>query len=137
MNSVHLTGRLTKDPEVRKSTRGNDCVHFTLAVRRRFHKKDDKDSSEDQQMPKQNADFISCVAWNGIARVIGNNCKKGSRIGITGPLQSRSYETNGTTKYLTEVRVNELDIFDFKEKEELPESDLNGTSVNEEEMDIY
>jgi len=135
MNSVHLTGRLTKDPEVRKSTRGNDCVHFTLAVRRRYYKKEEKEGSDDQQMPKQNADYISCVAWNGIARIIGNNCKKGSRIGITGPLQSRSYESNGTTKYLTEVRVNELDIFDFKEKEE--SADLNGTPVNEEEMDIF
>lgn len=145
MNDVKLIGRLTKDPEVRKSSKGNDCVHFTLAVKRKFRKpkkQDDADVPEEITLPKQDADFINCVAWNGWARSIGKNCKQGSRIGISGPLQSRMFEVDGVKKYIVEVVAKDIDFLDWKDK--TPASDqttsldeFQATPVSEEEMDIY
>ena len=101
MNKVVLVGRLTRDPEVKMTSSQVQFVNFTIAVDRRF-----KDSNGQRQ-----ADFINCVAWRQTATFISSYFHKGSRIGVVGSLQSRSYDGNdGQKKFVTEVIVDEAEF---------------------------
>lgn len=101
MNKVILVGRLTKDPEIKNTASQVPFCNFTIAVDRRF-----KDSNGQRQ-----ADFINCVAWRQTASFIAQYFHKGSRIGVSGSIQSRSYEDNsGQKRYVTEVVVDEAEF---------------------------
>ena len=89
MNSVCLIGRLTKDVQERRTQNGTPVISFTLAVDRR--KKDD------------GADFIPCIAWDKAAETIARYVHKGDMFGVTGYIQTRSYEKDGRRNYATEV----------------------------------
>lgn len=94
MNSVNLTGRITKDPELNKTLSGKDTISFTLAVDRKI-----KDANGNKQ-----TDFISCVAWNQTAVYMSQWVKKGDLLETQGRIQTRNYEDkNGKTVYVTEV----------------------------------
>lgn len=82
INRTVLTGRLTRDPELKSTSSGISVTQFTLAVNRQYTNQDGNRS----------ADFISCVAWRKTAENINKFFKKGSLIGIDGRLQSRSYD---------------------------------------------
>lgn len=106
MNKVLLMGRLTKDPEVKKTQSNLSVCSFSIAVDRRF-----KDSNGNKQ-----ADFINCVAWRTAADVIGNYFHKGSRILVTGSLQSRSYDDQaGNKRTVIEVLIEEVEFVDPKQ----------------------
>ena len=75
MNSVQLTGRLTKDPEVRYGD--SAYCRFTLAV--------------DRQVKEKSADFINCVAFGKTAEFLGKYFTKGKMMGLTGRIQTGSY----------------------------------------------
>ncbi len=99
MNKVVLIGRLTKDPEL-KFTPGNGTAvaTFTLAVDRRF--------SKDGQ---READFIPIVVWGKQAESTANYMSKGKLMGVSGRIQTRSYEAkDGTRRYVTEVIAEEV-----------------------------
>lgn len=105
MNNVNITGRLTKDPEIRKTQNGTSVASFTLACRRRFK----------AQEGQPDADFIRCVAWGKTAELIGNYVKKGSQIGVNGRIQTGSYEgKDGKRVFTTDVVVENLDFLDSK-----------------------
>lgn len=94
INRVILTGRLTKDPELRYTPSGVAVVKFTLAVNRPFT----------NQRGEREADFISCIAWRKTAENVANYLAKGSVAGVDGRLQTRSYEAqDGRRVYVTEV----------------------------------
>lgn len=102
MNKVLLIGRLTNDPNVRY-TEGDEplCVaRFTLAVNRRTK--------------KEEADFISCVAFGKRGEFVQKYLKKGVKIAVCGSLQSGSYEKNGTKFYTTDVIVDECEFAESK-----------------------
>lgn len=106
MNKVILMGRLTKDPEVKKTQSNLSVCSFSIAVDRRF-----KDSNGNKQ-----TDFINCVAWRTAADIIGNYFHKGSRILVTGSLQSRSYDDQaGNKRTVIEVLVEEVEFVDPKQ----------------------
>lgn len=96
-------GRLTKDPEVRY-TQGSDpkCVaRFTLAVDRRF-KKDE-------------ADFIQCAAWGKTGEFAEKYLKKGTKVALSGRIQTGSYtKQDGTKVYTTEVIAEQLEFTETK-----------------------
>ncbi len=101
MNKVVLVGRLTKDPEAKTTSSQVPFTNFTVAVDRRF-----KDPNGQRQ-----ADFINCVAWRQTATFINNYFHKGSKIGIVGSIQTRTYEGNdGQKRYVTEVVVDEAEF---------------------------
>ena len=105
MNKWTGTGRLTRDPEIKNTTTGKAVANFTLAVDRRFKNQDGQ----------KEADFINCQAWGKTAEVLGQYTQKGSRIGIVGRLQVRSYDAQGGTKrWVTEVVVEELEFLESK-----------------------
>ena len=102
INRVVLTGRLTRDLELRRTQSGTSGVSFTLAVDRNFRR---------EGQPE--ADFINCVAWNRQAETMAQYLHRGSLIGVDGRLQTRNYENQqGQRVYVTEVVV---DNFTFLE----------------------
>ena len=105
MNKVVLVGRLTKDPEIKNTSSQVQFCNFTVAVDRRF-----KDQSGQRQ-----ADFINCVAWRQTASFISSYFRKGSKIGIVGSLQSRSFDdNNGQRRYVTEVVADNVEFLSSK-----------------------
>lgn len=116
MNSVVLIGRLTKDPEVRVSQDGGSIARYSLAVDRR--KKD------------AGADFISCVAFGKGAEFAEKYLKKGTKIGVTGRIQTGSYTNkDGQKVYTTDVIV---DTHEFVESKKTETADENGFAQLEE-----
>lgn len=91
MNNCNFVGRLTKDPELKRTAGGISYVDFDLAVDRR-----DKD---------KNTDFIPCTAWRSTADALCTYMSKGSLIEVIGRLESRSYEKDGEkrTRYVINV----------------------------------
>lgn len=105
INSVNLTGRLTKDPELRVSQNNVAVGNFTLAVNRSF---------TDQNGERQ-ADFINCVLFRKTAEIAKQYLSKGSMVGVTGRLQTRNYENKeGQRVYVTEVVVENLAFLETK-----------------------
>ncbi|MGN8855176.1 single-stranded DNA-binding protein [Catenibacterium mitsuokai] len=92
LNRALLVGRLTRDPELRRTSNGKAVTSFNLAVERNF-------KSDDQE-----ADFINCVCWGKIAENTERYCSKGSMVSVDGRIQTRNYENNqGQKIYVTEV----------------------------------
>ncbi|WP_273710686.1 single-stranded DNA-binding protein [Leuconostoc mesenteroides] len=104
MNQVNLTGRLTKDVEVRYTQSGKTVGSGTIAVTRRFKNADGNTDS----------DFIQYVVWGKSAEILSQYTSKGTLVALTGSWQTRSYEKDDGTR----VYVNELNVenFDFLEK---------------------
>ena len=108
MNKVILTGRLTRDPEVRYTQSGIAVCTFTLAVDRRFAKRDANDG-------RPTADFIPIVCWRKLAEICGNNLVRGRRVGVEGSMQVRSYDAqDGSKRYVTEVVADEVEFLDSR-----------------------
>lgn len=106
MNKVILLGRLVRDPEIRYSQGENNlCIaRYTLAVDRRF-KKDGE----------QSADFIQCVAFGKMAEFVEKWFKQGTKIAVTGRIQTGSYTNkDGQKVYTTEVVVEEQEFAESK-----------------------
>ncbi|MCT4420565.1 single-stranded DNA-binding protein [Leuconostoc falkenbergense] len=104
MNQVNLTGRLTKDVEVRYTQSGKAVGSGTIAVTRRFKNAEGNTKS----------DFIQYVVWGKSAETLSQYTSKGTLVALTGSWQTRSYEKDDGTR----VYVNELNVenFDFLEK---------------------
>ena len=84
MNQVVLVGRLTSDPEIRELTDGTYRTTIRIAVSRDYKNLEGNND----------ADFVKCVLWNGIAGATKNYCHKGDLVGIRGKLQSYNFETS-------------------------------------------
>ena len=105
MNSTCLVGRLTKDVELRYTPSNVAVTTFTLAVNRTF-----KNENGDRE-----ADFINCVMWRQQAEKLANWAKKGALIGITGRIQTRSYDNQqGQRVYVTEVVAEIFQLLESK-----------------------
>src|SRR5699024_3540386 len=105
MNNFSGVGRLTRDPELRYTPQGTGVANFTLAIDRPF-----KSESGEQQ-----TDFIRCVAFGKRAETIANYVKKGHRFGITGRVQTGSYQDkDGKTIYTTDIAVNDFTFLESK-----------------------
>lgn len=105
MNKAILVGNLTRDPEQRTTSSGIAVTSFTVAVRRRY-----KDADGNYQ-----ADFINCVAWRSTAEFVAKYFTKGSRIGVVGTIQTRTYDDqNGNKRYVTEVIADEVEFVGSK-----------------------
>ena len=106
INRAVLTGRLTKNIELRSTVTGTSVAPFTLAVARSIVREG-----------QQQADFINCVVWGRLAETMAKYLNKGSLIGVEGRIQTRHYDDDhGTKKYVTEVVV---DNFTLLEKAQL------------------
>ena len=102
MNNVNLTGRLTKDVEVRRTPQGTAVTQFTLAVRR-----------ERRVEGQPEADFVNCVAWQKTAELMGQYLHKGSQIGVEVGLSTGHDENQqGQRVYVTEVVCDRVEFLE-------------------------
>lgn len=118
MNNVSLIGRLTADPELRRTQSGLATTRFSIAVDRRFAK----------QGEERQTDFINIVAWRQTAEFICKYFTKGQRIALTGSIQTGSYTANdGTKRYTFDVVA---DSVEFTEKKQQNGNYGNNSNIN-------
>ncbi|MBJ6130602.1 single-stranded DNA-binding protein [Staphylococcus aureus] len=104
MNTVNLIGNLVADPELKGQN--NNVVNFAIAVQRPFKNK---------QTNEYETDFIRCAAFGKTAEIIANNFNKGNKIGVTGSIQTGSYENNqGQKVFTTDIAVNNITFVERK-----------------------
>lgn len=107
MNKTILSGRICTDIELKTTASNVSVCSFKVAVQRRFKNAEGN----------YDADFPSCVAWRGNAEFISKYFKKGDPIELVGSLQTRTYEKDGQTVYVTEVVVDESGFVVAKKQE--------------------
>lgn len=108
MNNANLVGRLTRPVDLRYTQTGIAYGSFTLAVTRKYKNKDGE----------READFINCVIWKKGAELLANYTQKGSLIGVSGPIQTRSYDNQqGQRVYVTEVLVENFDFLESRKND--------------------
>lgn len=106
MNKVILMGRLTRDPEVRYSQgeKSTAVARFTMAVDRRFKREGE-----------QNADFIGCISFGKSAEFAEKYFRQGTKVLISGRIQTGSYTNkDGNKVYTTDVVVEEQEFAESK-----------------------
>lgn len=119
INNVVLVGRTTKDPELRYTPSNVAVATFSLAVNRTF-----KDANGERE-----TDFINCVIWRHQAENLANWAKKGALIGITGRIQTRSYENQqGQRVYVTEVVAENFQMLESRAAREGSSANQGNTS---------
>lgn len=105
MNKAILMGRLTRDPELKKTANDISVCTFSLAIDRNYKNKDGE----------RQTDFIPVVAWRQQAEFVSKYFSKGQRMLVVGSIQPRSYEDQaGQKKYITEVIAEEVYFTDSK-----------------------
>lgn len=104
MNSCNFVGRLTHDPELKKTSRELSVCTFTIAVNR--------------PRVKDTTDFINCTAWRGSAEYLTKYARKGSLVAVSGILISRNYEDKqGNKRTAFEVVADNVTLCESKPKE--------------------
>ena len=107
MNKVYLIGNLTRDPEVSETPNGITLCRFAIAVNRNY-------SSDGERQ----TDFFNIVVWRGQGENAAKYLKKGSKVGIVGSLQNRSYEDkDGVKRSVTEVIASEVEFLSPKDSD--------------------
>lgn len=108
INRVVMVGRMTRDPELRRTGSGTAVTSFTIALNRNYN------SADGQQ-----ADYIPCVVWNKIAENVAQYCSKGSLVGVEGRLRSRSYDNaQGQRVFVVEVQCDSVQFLETKAQRE-------------------
>lgn len=104
MNLVVLIGRTTRDIELRQSSSGTSIARFTLAVDRRV---------------SEEADFIGCLAFDKTAETLARYAGKGTKIAVTGRIQTGSYDgKDGKKVYTTDVIVEQFEFCESRKAEQ-------------------
>lgn len=110
INQVTLVGRLTKNPDLRITPDGLSVVNITLAVNRHYR----------NQQGEIDADFVQCKLWRKAAENTAKFCQKGSLVGVTGKIQTRSYNNQeGRRIYVTEVVAETIQFLGTKRSEDI------------------
>lgn len=108
LNHIDIMGRLTRDPELRRTASGISCVNFTLAVDRDYSGKDGGEKE---------TDFIDCVAWRSTADFVSKYFTKGRMAVVSGRLQVRKWKNkDGENRYSTEVVADNVYFGDSKKE---------------------
>lgn len=109
LNHIDIMGRLTRDPELRRTGSGISCVSFTLAVDRDYSGKDGGEKE---------TDFIDCVAWRSTADFVSKYFSKGRMAVVSGRLQIRGWtDKEGNKRRSAEVVADNVYFGDSKKEE--------------------
>ncbi len=101
LNRIFLTGRLAADPDVRYTPSGTQVAQFNIAVNRAYKIKDNPEWQEETF-------FVRIIAWSRLAEKVEKNFRKGDLVLVEGRLSIRSYEVDGTKKWVTEIIANDV-----------------------------
>ena len=108
INRVVLVGRLTRDPELRRTGAGNPVCTFTVALDNRLKNADGSKSTS----------FIPCVVFNASAETVSKFARKGMLVGIEGRLNQRSYQkADGSKASVIEVLCDSVQFLEKREVE--------------------
>lgn len=110
MNKIIISGRLTRDPEIKfTQTTNKKVASISVAVRRSYK----------NQQGEYESDFFNCSAFGGQAEFLEKYFKKGQEILLSGRLQNRSWETeSGEKRYATDIIVEEVNFIGSKQTSE-------------------
>lgn len=123
INTVTLVGRLTKDPELRYTPSGVAVARFTLAVNRQYKKEGE-----------QQADFINVVTWRKTAENTANFLRKGSLAGVTGRIQTGSYDgQDGKKVFTVEVVAENVQFLEPKSANNAPNGNGNTNGYQQQQ----
>lgn len=107
MNSVQLTGRLTRDPDLRYTSSQTAVCNITLAV----------DRVRSSQSGEKKADFPRIVFYGKIAETVNQWCQKGMKVAVEGRIQTGSYtDKNGNKVYTTDVVASRIEFLERREE---------------------
>ena len=107
MNKVLLTGRLTRDPEMRSLASGKVVTTFTVA------------SNEFLGAGKEKAEYSPVVTWDRLAEIAGRYLGKGQQVAIEGRLQTRSWDDDkGSRHWKTEIVANHVEMLSGRKKKD-------------------
>ncbi len=116
LNHISIMGRLTRDPELRRTASGTAVASFTVAVERDLKPKEGE----------RETDFIDCVAWRGTGEFVSKYFAKGQMIVVSGRLQIRSWTDNDGNKRRTAEVVADSCYFGESKKAESNEPTQGG-----------
>ena len=122
MNKAILMGRLTRDPDIRYTQGDNPmCIaRYTLAVDRRFNRNNDDGN---------NADFIPCICFGKSAEFVEKYLLKGTKMAVTGRIQTGSYTNrDGVKVYTTEVVIEEQEFAESKNAQSAGSGSTSGNT---------
>lgn len=127
MNKVCLTGRTTKDIELKYNQNNVAITSFTLAVTRKFK----------NQNGEYESDFINCIAYKSTAELLSKYVKKGDLLGIEGRIQTRNYEKDEKRVYVTEVIVDSIDFLQSRKDESKQETTKTENTKQKLSDDVF
>lgn len=115
MNKVFLIGNLTRDPETINTQNGNKISRFDIAVNRRF-----------TQDGEQKADFFRVVSFRNIAEVVEKYLTKGSKVALTGSINTTEWEDkDGNARKGVEIVADEIEFISTKRREDQPKQEAS------------
>lgn len=100
MNKCVLVGNLTRDPEVTSTGNGIKVCKFSIAINRDF-----KNASGEYDV-----DYLNITTWRGLAENCGKFLTKGSKVAVSGSIQTRTYEQDGVKKYATDIVADNVEF---------------------------
>ena len=119
LNQIIIMGRLTRDPELRRTGSGHAVASFTLAVDRDYSSKDDNEKE---------VDFIDCVAWRNTGEFVAKHFTKGRMAVVSGRLQIRNWtDKDGGKRRTAEIVADNVYFGDSKrDSDPAPETSNSG-----------
>lgn len=124
MNKVILIGNLTRDPELSQTSGGIPYCKMSIAVSRAFANADGE----------RQADFFNIVTWRGLAENCHKYLKKGSKVGVSGYLQTRTYEQDGIKKYATDIVAEDVEFLSPKAENESKTNNKNTPQIEDDDL---
>lgn len=107
LNLCQFIGHIGRDPEIRYAKSGTAVANFSIACNNSWK---DKETGEE----KEQTEWIKLVAFGKTAEIIGEHCKKGQQLYVSGAMRTRKYEKDGTDRYITEVVVESFQFLGGK-----------------------
>lgn len=122
INSISLTGRLTRNLELKKTNSGKSVISTNIAV---------------NGIKDDDTQFIDVVFWDKTAETLEKYCNKGSQIGVTGRLTLRSWETkDGQKRTTAEVQVSNLSLLGTKGDTPAKKQDVDPSDIDDKPIDL-
>ncbi|MEG1662527.1 MAG: single-stranded DNA-binding protein [Clostridia bacterium] len=112
MNKVILIGNLVKNPEISETNNGTAYCKFTVATTRRYQNAEGE----------KETDFTNVVVWKKLAELCGEYLAKGRKVAVVGELRTRSYEVDGSKRYISEVLADEVEFLTPRQEVEIKQS---------------
>ena len=114
VNKIILLGNVGKDPEVKEFSDGGKVANFSLATTERAFK-----LQNGTEIPEK-TEWHNLTVKGGLAKVAEQYVKKGTKLYVEGKIRTRSYETNGEKRYITEIHVSEFEMLGGSQSSEAP-----------------